>query len=91
MTERRLIVRGHAGQAEKGMDIVCAAASVLTLTMLKSLNALTQSRILYTISDGYVDIVFENLLESGKLLVDSFFLGICALIEEYPECIKLAP
>ena len=33
--ERRiaLSVKGHAGQAERGKDIVCAAASILTYTL----------------------------------------------------------
>lgn len=35
LTENRLEVKGHAGYAEIGKDIVCAAVSVLVFTFLE--------------------------------------------------------
>ena len=39
MAPLALEIRGHAGYAEKGKDIVCAAVSVLWGTLLASLDA----------------------------------------------------
>ena len=35
LTENRLEVKGHAGYAERGKDIVCAAVSVLVFTFIE--------------------------------------------------------
>ena len=38
--ENEISVKGHAGFAPPGRDLVCAAVSALTLTLAESLNAL---------------------------------------------------
>ena len=42
--------KGHAGYAEEGQDIVCAAVSALIITTVNSLDAFTEEKIclLYT-------------------------------------------
>ena len=37
-TEKRLTLLGHAGYAEKGQDIVCAAASALVYALIGALE-----------------------------------------------------
>ena len=37
--------RGHAGYAEEGQDIVCAAVSALIITTVNSLDAFTEEKI----------------------------------------------
>ena len=76
-------VDGHARYAEQGKDIICAAVSVLTENLIKSINDLTRDSITYCLISGHIDIKFKNLSEQGKLLVDSFFLGICEIINAY--------
>lgn len=78
-----ITIFGHAGYAEKGKDIVCAAVSALSQGLLHSLEALTDDEIYYEITDGYIDLEYKNLSEQGKLLVDSFFIGICGIQEAY--------
>ena len=70
----KLEVRGHAGYAKKGDDIVCAAISALSLGLAHSLEALTDSEISHEISSGYLKIEYKNLSKQGKLLIDSFFI-----------------
>lgn len=84
-----IIIDGHAGYAETGKDIVCAGVSALAQTLIKSIEDLTSSTIQYDIDPGRVDIKFKNLSEEGKLLVDSFFLGICLIADEFPDYIKI--
>lgn len=83
VAENRITVIGHAGYAEPGKDIVCAAVSVLTQNLIKSLEVFTNDLGDCNIEPGNVTIEYENLSERGKLLVDSFFIGICQIQEAY--------
>lgn len=84
-----ITIEGHAGYAEAGKDIVCAGVTALTENLIVSIESLTEDTIQYEVSPGRVDIQFKNLSEDGKLLVDSFFLGICLIADDFPEHIKL--
>lgn len=87
----KLEVRGHAGYAKKGNDIICAAISALSLGLAHSLEVLTDSEISHEISSGYLKIEYKNLSEQGKLLIDSFFITAsdiqCAYGSKYIEII----
>lgn len=85
----KITVSGHAGYAEAGKDIVCAGVTALTMSLVKSLNDLTDDKIEYEISPGRVDIHCGNLAEAGKLLVDSFFIGICLIADEFPDYVRI--
>lgn len=80
---------GHAGYAEPGKDIVCAAVTALTQTLIKSIEELTDDDIEYSVSPGRVDINHRNLSEKSKTLVDSFFIGICQVADEFPEYVRV--
>ena len=85
----RIIVSGHAGYAEAGKDIVCAGVTALTQSLVSSLIELTANDIEYEISPGRADIHYRNLSEAGKLLVDSFFIGICRIADEFPDYVRI--
>ena len=89
VTSNRVTVEGHAGYAKSGEDIVCAAASVLANNLVNSLKQLTDDKIEYENNIGLLDIRFKNLSDFGKLLVDSFFIGICDIKSEYPGYIEI--
>lgn len=82
-------ITGHSGYAASGSDIVCAGVSTLFQTMLKSLLELTDDRISYHIAPGASNMKYGNLSEKGKALVDSFFVGICMIADEYPEYVRV--
>ena len=84
-----ITIYGHAGYAEAGKDIVCAGVTALTENLIDSIESLTKDEIQYEISPGGVDIHYKNLSEAGKLLVDSFFLGICLIVDDFPEHVKI--
>ncbi len=82
-------VRGHANYAETGKDIVCAGVTALIQTLIKSIGDLTEDKIEYEISPGRADIHYGDLSEAGKLLIDSFFIGVCAIADEFPDHIRI--
>ncbi len=84
-----ITVAGHAGYAPAGQDIVCAGVTALTQTLIKSIEDLTEDKIQYSISPGRVDIEYGNLSERSRTLVDSFFIGICMVADEYPDYVRI--
>ena len=80
---------GHANYAVSGQDIVCAGATALVQTLIRSIEDLTEDKIEYSISPGWADIKYGNLSEKAKTLVDSFFVGICMIADEYPDCVRI--
>ena len=84
-----LTIKGHAEYAAIGKDIVCAGVSVLAQTLIQSLEELTTDKIKYDISPGWVDIKHGNLSGRGQLLMDSFFIGVQMIADEYPDNVKI--
>ena len=82
-------VTGHARHGPPGQDIVCAGATTLTQTLIYSIEKLTEDVISCKVESGNVKIRYKNLSEKSKTLVDSFFIGMCALAEEFPENIRI--
>lgn len=83
-------ISGHANYAETGKDIVCAGVTALMQTLIESIESLASDTIQHNIARGNADINFENLSKEGELLVDSFFLGICQIANEFPENVRVA-
>ena len=78
------ISKGHAGYAEAGQDIVCAAVSALIITTVNSLEKFTDDKFDVKENDGFVSIHFRNdLSERGMLLMDSLLLGLTEIAGSY--------
>lgn len=86
----KIQISGHANYAEEGKDIVCAGVTALTQTLVKSIEDLTEDKIEYDISPGRADIKYRNLSGKAKTLVDSFFIGIFMIANEFPDYIRIA-
>ena len=82
-------ISGHANYAEKGRDIVCAAVTALTETLIKSITDLTDDNIEYDIKPGWVDIKHRDLSERSKTLIDSFFIGVCLAANMFPDNVRI--
>lgn len=79
-------MNGHADRSVNGQDIVCSAISALTCNLINSMEELTDNRIRAETAPGKTIIEWERLDDRGKLLVDSWFLGVTAINQEY-SCI----
>ena len=82
-------VLGHAGYAPQGQDIVCAGVTALTQTLAASLDKLTDDKPDYTIAPGIFKLKTRNLSTKSKLLVDSFFIGVCGIADAYPDYVRI--
>ena len=84
-----ITVDGHAEYAEPGKDIFCAGVTALTQTLIGSIEELTTDNIEYDISPGKANIKFGNLSDVSQTLVDSFFIGVCMIADEFPDYVRV--
>lgn len=88
VSDCEVIVSGHAGYAPPGQDIVCAAISALTQTLIASIEELTENKIKCDLRRGNAVIEYEDLTEDAQLLVESFFIGAEGIAKAYPDCVR---
>ena len=83
-------LNGHAGYAERGNDIVCAAVSALVQTLIYSLEELAIDDIeIVTENKQIRSIKYRDLSTTAMLLVNSFFIGVNMIAENFPENVKV--
>jgi hypothetical protein len=82
--KNRIQVSGHANTAPHGADIVCSAVSALTLTLIRGLKEIARIEPYESVECGNICIEWQVINDTGKALVDTWFLGICGIAAEYP-------
>ena len=73
---------GHAGYAEAGEDIVCAAVSALTQNTVNAIETFTDDPVSYSVDEGFLE--FSFLGEAGpdsQLLMNALALGLKSVEE----------
>lgn len=81
-------MHGHAERAgPDGIDRVCTAVSALTCALINALSDLCGDCIKSDTGSGKTVVYWEDLSDGGKLLVDSWFLGLVDIDREY-KCIE---
>ncbi len=86
-------VFGHAGYAEAGEDIVCAAISILTINTMNAIEVFTNT---VTASDvdeeqGFIDYRVLKPTKETTLLLETMVLGLQTMAddEDYADYIDL--
>ena len=87
---RRVVVsaKGHAASAPKGEDLVCAAVSVLLLTLQQTLVRSKADGLEYKLGDGNALITFKQD-KWTKPYMHTIMCGFDFLANAYPQYIKL--
>lgn len=93
-----LKLTGHAGQAKKGQDIVCAAASILAYTVAQTLQFMyeeggLQKKPHLKLEEGDTIIVAKPKAESYAEALHTFFVaqvGYHLLSKNYPKYVELS-
>ena len=88
--EMILRAEGHAGYAEKGKDIVCAAVSVLMQTLAYSVDANNTGHVLdfEDAPSGNRMTVHAPMSVLNRNKFDFVVEGLCRLAENYPENVQ---
>lgn len=84
ITPERIHISGHANTAPRGADIVCAAVSALTFTLIRGLREIACMELYESVERGNVCIEWQTINDTGKALIDTWFLGICDIAAQYP-------
>lgn len=90
-----ITVSGHAGFADEGEDIICAAVSVLTISILNGLSEIVGRKDLEEIvKDGYTHFIIpkaSNEMQKIKTdtLIATYALGIKGVKEAYENYIEI--
>lgn len=83
----KFICDGHAGYADYGKDIVCAAVSVLVINTVNSLEEITREAIQVKTDEkaGRIICIFlrQPLKETSVVLMDSLILGLSQIEAQY--------
>ena len=83
---KEIRIDGHAGYAESGQDIICAAVSVLAQNAVNSIETFTDDPFQVEVNeeDGALAVRFQDSVsEKTKLLLDSMVLGLESIEESY--------
>ena len=93
-----MALAGHAGFAPKGLDIVCAGISALTIALSEAVGSVVKpsdaDEIMLSFADGefYLNIGGIKSFEAYKTIRSVFLmfqLGLSRIAESYPENITL--
>jgi len=92
-------ISGHANFKPYGKDIVCAAASILGYTAIKSIVEvceLMEEEILYNVDNdtGLLDLKLlidddDSRFNNTQIVLNTFVLGMESLEESYPKYIRV--
>ena len=87
-----IAVQGHAPRPEgvpPNQNIVCAAVSALTLTLIEGLLAIAGMEIQVCERSGYIRISWEEANDIGKALIDTWYIGIMRIRDSYDNTITI--
>ena len=81
----------HAGYAEEGSDIVCAAVSALTINCMNSIEVLTGAEFTQDFDEANAVIQFRltTYEQDAQLLFHSMILGLEEIESNYSEYIDI--
>ena len=81
-----LVADGHAGYADEGQDIICAAISVLITTTINALDEINHEMIDFGMNEyeGYLTFKIINQKDpSSQVLMKALVLGLQSIQNEY--------
>lgn len=84
----RVVVSGHAQRpsgAPSGQNIVCAAVSALTLTLVEGLREVAHMEVNAKVNPGDTAISWPSLNEIGQALIRTYILGLEGIRDSYGE------
>lgn len=88
-TKNYITVQGHAARPEgvqPGQNIVCAAVSAITLTLIEGLECIALENVAAKVDSGDVLIQWDGpLSEIGSALISTWFIGILKIQKAYGE------
>ena len=87
---------GHAGYAESGSDIVCAAVSALTQSTMNGLRSVLKAPVMYEVDDqsAFLEVrlapeATQEQVDQAQLLLVTLLEGLQAVALSYPRNVRI--
>jgi len=85
-----LEISGHAGYADEGQDIVCAAVTSALLLTVNGVTEVLMQKATAEVKDGTVRFMLPiGASDAARDFVKSLHLHLCVLSEDYPGTINI--
>lgn len=82
--------QGHAGYADEGKDIVCAAVSILAYTCANALESVAGEKPETSEKDGFLSISLPNGGgHDAQIIFQTVIQGLQDLMDAYPSYLQL--
>lgn len=91
---RQIVIKGHAGYAEKGEDLICSAASVTAYTAAGALGELAGIPDCYTEKDGFMRIALPADIsgrrkDTAGIILETAVIGFKQIELSYGDYISV--
>ena len=83
---------GHAESGPYGQDIVCAAASALSISTINGLTQVAKTKPNVDSDDdngGFLNVTDISLAHDAQVIMQTFFNGMNDIAESYPQNIEI--
>lgn len=84
-----ITIKGHAGYAEAGKDIVCASVSAVIMTTLNAILAFDENTIRYENGEGLFKLDMIEDDKTTRILMDNMIEVLTNIEVHYPKNIKV--
>ena len=86
---KELVVRGHAGYAEAGKDLVCAGVSCIMYGTYNALVELSKDGFSYKLDDGYFKINTDKTDTITQTVLKTALVQLETMHTSYADYIKM--
>lgn len=82
-----LDVKGHANSADKGQDLICAAASTILFGLLNGLDDITEIEIKEL--NNHIEVINDSKSNKANYYLELALIQLKTIEESYPKNIKI--
>lgn len=82
-------IKGHAGYAEEGYDIVCASVSSIAITTINAILSIDSGSIVYSEEDGLIEIGILKSSDVVNKLLNNMINMLEELKDQYEKYIEI--
>ena len=82
-------IRGHAGYADKGQDLVCAGVSSISVGMMNALDRLAPETCVLILKDADIEIQVIKATTENQLLLEGMMDQLKTLKETYKKYVQI--
>lgn len=86
---KSISIKGHAGYAEEGYDIVCASVSSIAITTINAILTIDSDSIVYSEEDGLIEIGVLKSSDIVNKLLDNMVNMLNELKDQYKKYIEI--